>query len=171
VLATFAIATAAYLGLLALESRRAVERGRAIFARTLGPEEPIERIGANPHPGDPRHWTVLALTALSVWTIELPVDGSAPLLQRLDRRLDDPRVRAAVDSACASAWRSFARFPHAGVVATPDGEDVHLMDARYQTAPGRQRFVEDAAPARPEPTWSSALVRFDAQGRIAGCGR
>lgn len=171
VLATFAVATAAYLGLLAVQSHRALERGRAIFTSTLGPEEPIERLGANPHPADPWHWSVLALTPLSVWTIDLPDDGSALLLQRLDRRLDDPRVRAAVDSACASAWRSFARFPHAGVVVAPDGADVHLMDARYQTAPGRQRYLGGSATARPGPTWSSALVHFDAQGRIEGCER
>lgn len=58
------------------------------------------------------------------------------------RRLDEPVVRAALTDPCIAGFAHWARFPFAAEIEpTPDGDVVHLLDARYARTLGA-RFGE-----------------------------
>jgi inner membrane protein len=152
-------ATGLYLALLAGLGPRAERVGRAMVAAERGAQERVLDVTHAPGPLDPLSWTVLVETERAVYIADLNLASGPRGLQRLERLDDDPRVRAAIDSECAAAWRSFVRHPHAALTEGAEGAWVELMDARYQRSPSA------VAPGRrPAGSWCSAEVLVDAGG-------
>ncbi len=152
-------AAALYLALLAGLGPRAERVGREMVAAERGADESVLDVTHAPAPLDPLSWTVLVETERAVYVADLNLASGAKGLQRVGRLDHDPRVRAALDSDCAGAWRSFVRHPHAALVEGANGTWVELMDARYQRNPSAT-----GADGRPMGSWCSAEVLVDAAG-------
>lgn len=154
-----------YLAALAALGPLAQTRGRALVEPLRPAGEPVLEVTHAPSPLDPLRWSVLVETERAVYVADLHLAGGQPATRRLARLQDDPRVRAALDSDCAAAWRSFVRHPHAGLIETEEGTWVELMDARYQRSLSPSPAGSIGEPP-PVGTWCSAVVRVDASGRV-----
>ncbi len=171
---------AAYLGFLAWAGHRAIELGRAAASPELAADAKFEKLVANPLAADPIGWRFFGVTEREILVTDVELARGAGTIRHLDRGVGDPLVERAFAADCTGVFRGFARLPFAQVIERADGKDVHLMDARYQLAPGADPFESassssfDSPPkthstTRPKKTWSSAVVEFDRDGRLLGC--
>ncbi|MBI5432390.1 MAG: metal-dependent hydrolase [Planctomycetes bacterium] len=167
VLASAAGLVGVYLASLRVASESAREHGGAWLAERLEPDETHVDDAANPEALDPRAWRVFLMTQRFVHVVDWRFGDGAGGYVRLDRGTDSAFVERALAVDCTVAWRSFARFPHAAVEPDEHGRAVHLMDARYQLAPGEVLHAQAAKTAG--PAWSEALVRFDDDGKLVEC--
>lgn len=134
----------------------AAARGLEAALPALRADESVTAVVHAPQPLDPRRWTVTVVTREALVTVEIGPAGAAGPPSRVERRLDDPRVRAALDADCSAAWRDFARL---GVAALREDEQrtrVELYDLRYQPA----TTLDDDAPG----SWCSVVVEVDEVG-------
>jgi inner membrane protein len=167
VVAAVAVLIAAYFGVLFASNRAATAR-----ARELAAGETIEAAAANPRPANPLAWRSFVQTPKRILVRDFDASREPGPLLALDRGAGDPFVERALSSDCSAAWRSFARFGYASVIEHGGGRDVHLIDARYQLAPGELEYLRTGDPRDlPRRTWCSAVVRFDREGRSIGCER
>ncbi|MCE9593927.1 MAG: metal-dependent hydrolase [Planctomycetes bacterium] len=168
VLATAGFVIGGYLSGMHLASERARDDGTAWLAPQLAADEVVESVAANPSPLDSRAWRVFVMSQRFVHVVEWRLGDGPGTYRRLDRGEEDAFVERALFADCSAPWRSFARFPHAGVEEDATGRTVHLMDARYQYSPGA--FVHDPSGERRGPIWSEFTVTFDDDGHLLGCG-
>lgn len=157
-----ALLAATYLGSLALAGRSAWNRFGSQLADQIPSGETRIRHMYSPHPANPFGWTLIAETDRAVYRQPVSLLGGTAPVARFERNLDDPRVRAALDTPDGRAWRYFARFPIARLLDDSGGVRVLLLDARYPVDPPEAnwcRMVIDLDPGRrrtPESTEEGA---------------
>lgn len=148
----------AHLAALALLGPRAASLAGPAALVALASGEEILDVTHAPAPLDPRRWNVVLQSERALVQVEVRLGESVGMPKRIERGFDDPRVRAALDSDCAAAWRSFARFPVAALREEADGARVELYDVRYQESP---TLGEDAA-----GTWCSVVLEVGPDGGV-----
>lgn len=147
-----------HLGLLAVLGPRAAARGLEAAGPALESGEQVLAITHAPAPLDPRRWTVVLQSERALLEVAVHLGGGIGDVRRIERGLDDARVRAALQSDCAAAWRGFARFPVAALRQGADGTRVELYDARYQAG---STLDGDGA-----GTWSSVVLEVAPDGSV-----
>ena len=147
-----------HVGALVALGPRAAERGLESARTLLAPGETVLAVAHAPAPLDPRRWTVSVQCERALVEVEVRLGGASGAPRRIERGLDDPRVRAALASPCAAAWRRFARFPMAAVRDASQGTRVELYDARYQRSP---TLDGDGA-----GTWCSVVIEVAPDGGV-----
>jgi inner membrane protein len=147
-----------HVALLFALGPRAAERGLEQARAALAPGEAVLAVTHAPAPLDPRRWTVTVQCERALVEVEVRLGGASGAARRVERGLDDARVRAALASPCAAAWRGFARFPVAALREGPRGTRVELYDARYQ----RESTLDGDAAG----TWCSVVLEIQPDGAV-----
>lgn len=117
------------------------EEATARLAPPPGGGEPIVEFARIPQPADPTEWGVLAASEKTVLSASANAFENRAEWAEIERRLSDPRVARALETAPGRAIRHFARFLCAEIEPRDDGRsEVFLRDARYVLAPRRSGF-------------------------------
>jgi inner membrane protein len=148
-LAVSAILVTLYLGALALFGRMADRAAAPALAEARAAGEAVLSLTHVPAVAQPLGWSVIVETHSAIYRRDVRLGGEHGPTQRVERRLDDPRTRSALEAV--PGFRSFARLPFARLEPQEHGTFVLLDDARYA------RGVEAGS-------WCSAEVLVDAEG-------
>ena len=140
---------AVYLGALTLLGRMADRAAAPAIAEARAAGEAVLSLTHLPSVAQPFEWCVVVETPAAVYWHDVRLGGEHGPTERAERRLDDPRTRAAIETV--PGWRSFARVPFAQLEPREGDTLVRLHDARYARGEARR-------------SWCSAEVVIDSEG-------